>query len=69
MYIETIIREPYEEGTWFTDEFSFEYPEHWATDEAGGPRCLCESGWLPLADGGFVECWACGVTVVAVEAV
>jgi hypothetical protein len=21
--------------------------------------CLCEAGWLPLDDGGYVRCWMC----------
>lgn len=28
---------------------------------AGGPACVCEAGWLPCADGTFIECHVCGV--------
>jgi hypothetical protein len=53
--------DPYPSTVW-DETMSFEYPEHWATDDATGPACLCESGWLPLPDGGAIECHVCGVS-------
>jgi len=52
--------DPYPMMTDFPDDWSCEYPEHWIEDD-GGPACVCEdNGWLPLIDGGAIECHVCG---------
>jgi hypothetical protein len=56
----TLANDPYPPTVW-SDGFTFEYPEHWATDDAAGPACICEDRWLPLPQGGAIECHVCGV--------
>lgn len=53
--------DPYPPVTVFPDEWSHEYPEHWLEDGTE-PACVCEAGlgWLPLPEGGFIECHVCG---------
>ena len=51
--------DPYPMMTDWDDTYSHEYPEHWI-EEDGGPVCVCEDGWLPLIDGGAIECHVCG---------
>ena len=56
----TTLVDPYLITTEFPGDWSIEYPEHWIEDDSG-PACICEQGFLPLPDGGAIECHVCGM--------
>lgn len=51
--------DPYGPFPWH-ETMSREYPERWLEDGVELP--CCEAGWLPCADGTFIECHVCGVS-------
>jgi hypothetical protein len=57
----TTLADPYPQPFDWPDDWPHEYPEHWATDDAAGPACICEDSWLPLPAGRAIECHVCGV--------